>query len=542
MLARCGWVLPGALLLGLIASPGRGQEAAPPPLPDGIEVQARGPVHEAFAGPTSEAVAMPAVPVKPPAAIEEMPPAEKPAGNAIWINGYWSYDEERKDHIWVSGTWRVAPPGKQWVAGYWREKGTDWQYVPGFWAASNKKDDQPVTYLPEPPAAPKMAAPPTPPSEDLFYIPGSWVWTGTGYAWRNPRWARIQPGYVWVPDHFSWTPAGYVFVEGYWDLPLRSRGLLYAPVVFRPDVVTVGFVYTPAYAVCDTVVVDAMFIRPANRCYYFGDYYGPAYTRYGYQSCVVYSASNYDGIIVYERYEHRSDPTWSTFQVNLYNDRCSGREVCPPRTLAAQQTFINNTTVNNTTIINRTTVNNITMIAPPAQVAAAKSTTLVKIDAATQQQARVQAATVQQVAQQRVATERPLPPGSPRQARVASLSVPQAQPVKPGMVAPRPSALATTAPALRPAPRPAPTTPAASVSRPVANTTYPAATASRPGANTTAPRPAGIQPATAHVPGQPGATGVKPGTTMNPAAVRPNPVPLHRPPPPKHPPEMKDKP
>ena len=528
MLARCGWVLPGALLLCVLAAPGRGQQSAPPPLPDGVEVQARGPVHEAFAGPTSEAVAMPAIPVKPPAAIEEMPPADKPDGNAMWISGYWSYDEERKDHIWVSGTWRVPPPGKQWVAGYWREQGTDWQYVPGFWAASSKKDDQPVTYLPEPPATPKMAAPVKPPSEDLFYIPGSWVWNGTGYAWRNPRWARIQPGYVWVPDHFSWTPAGYVFVDGYWDLPLKSRGLLYAPVVIRPGVVTVGFVYTPAYAVRDTVVVDAMFIRPSNRCYYFGDYYGPTYTSYGYQSCVVYSASNYDGIIVYERYERRRDPTWITFQVNLYNDRCSGRSVCPPRTLVAQQNFVNNTTVNNTTIVNNTTVNNITMIAPPAQVAAAKSTTLVKIDAATQQQARVQAATVQQVAQQRVATERPLPPGSPRQARVASLSVPQAQAVKPGMVAPRPSALATAAPAMRPAP----TTPAASVSRPVANTTT--------------PRPGGIQPASATGvrPGTttPAATGVKPAMTATPTAVRPAVVPPKRPPPPKHQPEKKDKP
>jgi WXXGXW repeat (2 copies) len=533
MLARCGWVPLGALFLCLGALPGRGQEAAPPPppTPEGVEVQARGPVHEAFAGPTSEAVATPAVPKQPPAAIEELPPAEKPDGNMIWISGYWAYDDDRKDFLWVSGTWRAAPPGKQWVAGYWREQGTDWQWVPGFWSAGSKSAEQSVTYLPAPPAAPKMAAPPKPPSDDLFYIPGTWVWNGSTYAWRGPQWSRIQPGYVWVPDHFSWTPAGYVYVQGYWDLPLKSRGMLYAPVVISPSVITVGFVYTPAYAVRDTVVVDAMFIRPTTCHYYFGDYYGPSYQAWGYQSCVVYSASNYDGIIVYERYERRRDPTWITFQVNVYNDRYAGRAVCPPRTLVQQQQIINsgNTTINNTTI-NNTTVNNINMIAPPAQVAAAKSTTMVKIDDATRQQARVQAVAVQQVAQQRVATEKPLPPGAPRQARVASFSVPQAQPVRPGMVAPRvvprPASTPTATPAVRPAGM------------------APATTASRPGVNTTPP-PTGIQPVSSRVPGQPTPQGLRPGTAAaptHPATGRPSPLLPQRQPPPKRPPDKKEKP
>ena len=509
MIARCGWVPLGALWLCLGAMPGRGQDAVPPPpTPEGIEVQARGPVHEAFAGPTSEPAPTPAVPKQPPAAIDEIPPAEKPAGDMIWISGYWGYDDERKDFLWVSGTWRKAPPGKQWVAGYWREQGTDWQWVPGFWATASKQDDQEVTYLPAPPAAPQMAAPVKPPSEDVFYVPGTWVWNGSTYAWRNPHWARIQPGYVWVPDHFRWTPAGYIHIVGYWDLPLKSRGILYAPVIISPSVVRVGFSYTPAYAVRDTIVVDAMFIRPTTCHYYFGDYYEPSYRTLGYESCVVYSSRNYDSIIVYERYERRRDPTWITFQVNVYNDRCSGRAVCPPRTLVQQQinntTIVNNTTINNTTI-NNTTVNNINMIAPPAQVAAAKSTTMVKLDDATRQQARVQAATVQQVAQQRVASEKPLPPGAPRQARVASLSVPKAQPIAPGMVAPRPTASAASAA------RPNTITPAM---RPAAATT-PARTVSNP----TTPRPSNIQPVSARAPVQPGTQAARPGTTPIPTSA-----------------------
>ena len=48
-----------------------------------------------------------------------------------------------------------------------------------------------------------------------------------------------------------------------------------------------GVVYTPAYAVRDTVIVEAMFVRPAMCHYYFGDYYGPRYVGLGFTSAVV---------------------------------------------------------------------------------------------------------------------------------------------------------------------------------------------------------------------------------------------------------------
>ena len=46
-----------ALVRGQQAAPASGGEAASdlPPVPKGVEVLARGPVHEAFAGPTGEA-------------------------------------------------------------------------------------------------------------------------------------------------------------------------------------------------------------------------------------------------------------------------------------------------------------------------------------------------------------------------------------------------------------------------------------------------------------------------------------------------------
>src|SRR6185503_15181123 len=82
------------------------------------------------------------IPKRPPAPLDEMAPEEKPEGNVNWISGYWAWDDERKDFLWVSGTWRTPPPGKNWVPGYWKESAQDWQWAPGFWAEAERKDRQ----------------------------------------------------------------------------------------------------------------------------------------------------------------------------------------------------------------------------------------------------------------------------------------------------------------------------------------------------------------------------------------------------------------
>jgi hypothetical protein len=447
------------------------------------------------------------VPKKPPKPLEELPPEEKPEGQVIWIGGYWAWDDERKDYLWVSGIWRTPPPHKQWIAGYWREQGEQWQWVPGFWTDGAEEEEvKSVTYLPKPPDPPQVVPPGQPPVADSFYVPGSWIWNpaAASYAWRAGYWARVQPGYVWVPNHFRWTPSGYIFIPGYWDLAVGQRGVIYAPVIVDPNVVTAGFYYTPTYAVSDTVVVDALFIRPMYAHYYFGDYYGPAYATLGYQSAFVYSGRNYDSIIVYESWAHRTQPSWVSVQIDIFNGRNRGVLPVPPRTLVQQNTIIqqnitNVTNVtnitNNTTNVNRSTVNyNRPVLATTSQVMAAKGAKTVSLDAATRVQAQHQSAAVQQVALQRTTTEQPLPPGAPRQARVASLSVPKAQAVQPGFTAPRVTQQAMNQARAGQPPRPATAPPMGNSAAPAPHGINPSGTASSMGL----PKAPGASPVGTH--------------------------------------------
>ena len=103
----------------LFAQPGQAD------VEEGVQVLTRGPVHEAFAETvTFDPEQGIVVPTAPPAAIEELPPDQKPEGaNVAWIPGYWGWDDERSDFLWVSGIWRALPPGRQWVPGYWGKSG-----------------------------------------------------------------------------------------------------------------------------------------------------------------------------------------------------------------------------------------------------------------------------------------------------------------------------------------------------------------------------------------------------------------------------------
>ena len=258
-----------------------------PAPPKGVEVLTRGPIHEAFATPTDEPQATTPVAKEPPKAIEEMPPEEKPEGDAIWIGGYWAWDEDRSDYLWVSGVWRTPPPDKHWVAGYWREDGDKWQWVPGFWAeAQQEAEKHEVTYLPAPPAAagdgrPRSAARR---GQLLHPRPVRLERRPLRLARRllGPRPARLRLGAGPLPlDALRLHLHQRLLGSG----PQPSRRHV-RPGRHRPQRRRASsYVYTPAYVVPQTVVVDAFFVRPCCCHYYFGDYYGPAYHDCGFESC-----------------------------------------------------------------------------------------------------------------------------------------------------------------------------------------------------------------------------------------------------------------
>jgi len=202
----------------------------PPAVPDDPEVLGRGPVHEGYAMPP-EGVAKPGplAPKAPPEPIVETPPEERPEGDNVgWVPGYWMWDEDKADFIWVSGFWRVAPPGRKWVPGYWARQTDGYRWVSGLWAPSDADE---MRYS-EPPPVPLDDGPSTAPPDDYSsWVPGIWVMRDR-WLWRPGFWLGQRDNWLYCPPRWCWTPRGYLFCNGYWDHPLGGRGLLFAPVYF----------------------------------------------------------------------------------------------------------------------------------------------------------------------------------------------------------------------------------------------------------------------------------------------------------------------
>jgi hypothetical protein len=286
-----------------------------------------------------------------------MPPDQKPEGsNVQWIPGYWSWDDEKGDFVWISGIWRDTPPDRQWVPGHWLQVDNGWQWVAGYWGLAQTSQ---VNYLPPPPAPLDTGASVPAPSTDSAFLPGTWIYADNRYVWRPGYWVTYRPGWMWVPAHYIWTPAGYIFVDGYWDYVFAKRGLMFAPIYFtRPLWTRPGWVYRPHYCVWDNFVLTSLFVRPGYYHYYFGDYFEAGYTRRGFVPWFQYrfGARGYDPLFSYYRWYHRTDPAWVYNMRTLYAERYSGRAPRPPRTLVQQTTIINNRTIANT--------KNITALAP----------------------------------------------------------------------------------------------------------------------------------------------------------------------------------
>lgn len=338
---RSGIVVIGGLWLaccGVLSAQEPAAPAAAPPFPaqELPEVLTRGPVHEAFAEPVTiqnqEPVTAPAA---PPPDIDEIPPAEMPqGGNYTWVPGYWAWDQDRNNYIWVSACWRVAPPGMYWVPGYWQEQNAAWVWISGFWAPTGVRELQ---YLPAPPALQDVEPGPAP-SPDQVWVSPCWYWypDQERYVQRSGYWLQAHPDWIWQPSHYVWTPRGYVFVQGHWDYTLEQRGVLFAPVAFSPVYLERShYQYTPNVVLDLALLTVSLFAYPRYNHYYFGDYYDDSYRTYGIYPWFECERRHswYDPIYRHSRWTHRGrDPHWEDRLHEDFDRRVRDRDQRPAHT------------------------------------------------------------------------------------------------------------------------------------------------------------------------------------------------------------------
>jgi hypothetical protein len=338
ILAAGLWLLPG-LLAGLaINAHGQASNEA------GMQILTRGPVHEAFAESSmDDAVAGLIISRGPPEAISELAPDQRPDGNNVaWIPGYWSWDDERTDYIWVSGVWRDLPPGRQWIPGYWATVHNGTQWISGFWGDVAQTE---VVYLPPPPASLESGPNSPLPGPNNFWSPGCWVWQQSRYDWQPGYWVAQQPEWVWAPAHYTWTPRGHIYVPGYWDRDLEHRGVMFAPVYYDQPIYTrSAYVYSPRIVIDIAIVAAFLFVQPRSRHYYYGDYYDRRYEDRGYRPWYAERDSRHGYDANYAHYRSRQlerDSNWDNHIVERFQHRRDNEGARPPRTLDLQVNIFN---------------------------------------------------------------------------------------------------------------------------------------------------------------------------------------------------------
>ncbi|WP_425618813.1 hypothetical protein NA78x_002529 [Anatilimnocola sp. NA78] len=327
-----------SFLVGLVVVGGSGSVFAQDDLPpaidsEGVETLTRGPVHEAFASPTAVDPAPGLIIGKqPPADIKEVPPEYQPEGdNVQWFPGYWSWDEDRDDFIWISGVWRDPPPGRRWVPGYWAEVMGGFQWVAGFWIAEQVEE---MEYLKPPPESLEQGPSVVSPGDNYFYIPGSWAYVNNDYRWSAGYWAPYREEWVYVQPQWVWTPRGCIYVAGYYDYRLPRRGQIFAPVYFNPVVYhRPAYFYTPRCVINTSNLFVHLWVRNANCHYYFGNYYGPTYANRQFTPWCNYNSRPrcYDPLLSYCNVHYRGQgvnysnrmQSWHKHYDNHANDRPS---------------------------------------------------------------------------------------------------------------------------------------------------------------------------------------------------------------------------
>ena len=261
-------LIRGAALLAVVAlvATTNAQPPLPPPrpvvekpdaVPDdlratraGIKVAEKGPIHEAFAQPGAETRGKGmTAPKAPPKPIPELPPDTKPEGeNVRWVPGYWHWDAEKGDFMWISGFWRNVPPGRDLAGGRVdrEERNLD---VHARVLASDRHEQLADRFARTAEVGRERTEHAARTIRTRFGFPAPGSIATNSIVWRPGYWAYPNENQVWQPGQYLATGSGYSYCPGYWDYPLEDRGLLNAPVYFtEPLWQTPGWAFRPRFA------------------------------------------------------------------------------------------------------------------------------------------------------------------------------------------------------------------------------------------------------------------------------------------------------
>jgi hypothetical protein len=234
-----------------------------------------------------------------------------------------------------------------------------------------------------------------------------------------------------MPAHYVWTPGGFLFVPGYWDLPVASRGLLFAPVYYpQPVYAQAGFVFSPSISIVGSAVTANLFVQASTNQYLFGDFYAQSFVSVGIVpwfsfTFVTGRPAFYDPLFSYYAVVNvRENPRWIAQVRESYTLRRENIALRPPRTYIEQTRFIDrNVTI--TRDIN--VVDHRTVAMPLHQLAAdpvaGRNMRLVRVNEAERQQIRQQAAQLHEFREQRLQQERAAARGGTA-ARPRTMSLP----------------------------------------------------------------------------------------------------------------------
>ena len=290
------------------------------------EFLTRGQLHEAYAAPHQDNPAPNLlVDRQPPENIEELAPEYQPEGaNVQWIPGYWAWDTELDDFIWISGVWRDVPAERSWEPGYWSSEDDGFRWIAGYWAI---EQTEPLNYLPTPPLSVDQGPVIEAPSQDHFYIPGNWEYQQSRYLWRPGYWCPSVENRIWIPARYIWTPSGCVYTPGYWDYVLAQRGTCFAPVYYRsPIYLNRSYRYSPSCRIRTGFgFMVHLFVRQDCGRYFYGDWYGQRHRGVAYRPWHERHSHcrNYDPLLSYYgrshvRYNGTSCVTWVRNQHQFY--------------------------------------------------------------------------------------------------------------------------------------------------------------------------------------------------------------------------------